>query len=82
MITKPNTINEAKQAELKEAGYLVVEAENPKDIIVLDEFGDLDRDLVLCSALESLAQGNDVSGRLQFSKLIREGVLQRRKRLQ
>lgn len=74
IITKPGTIPADKQSELKEAGYIVVEAANPKDIVLLDETPSLERDILLDAAINALDHGNEQSGRLAFGNLIRNGL--------
>lgn len=78
LITKPNVINKAKQKELKEAGYVVIETNEPKDIQVIDEFGDLDRDTLLNTALTALDWGNDPTCRNAFGTLLRKSILKKR----
>lgn len=78
LITKPNVINKAKKKELKEAGYIVIETNEPKEIHVIDEFGDLDRDTLLNTALTALDWGNDATCRNAFGTLLRKSILKKR----
>lgn len=78
LLINPNIISKSKKAELKKAGYIVIESQNPKDIIVFDEFGDLDRDVLLSTALNALGYGNDGTCRLAFGNLLREKLLKNR----
>lgn len=78
LIVKPNVITKQKAKELKEAGYIVIETNEPNSIQVIDEFGDLDRDTLLVSALTALDYGNDGTCRAAFGKLLRESILKKR----
>lgn len=75
LLIKPKVLSSAKKKELKEAGYIIVEAENPKEIIVIDEYGELDRDTVLSTALTALDWGNDSTCRNAFGSLLRKRLL-------
>lgn len=78
IIVKPNAISKSKQKELKEAGYIVVETNNPDEVKVIDEFGDLDRDVLLSSALSALDYGNDGVARLAFGNLLRKAIVNKK----
>lgn len=77
IITKPYLLNGAKRKELKEAGYIVIETENPNDITLLDELGNLSQNIVLESALEALSYGNDKTCRNTFGELIQKKLLKK-----
>lgn len=79
ILTKPGAINKKKQAELKEIGYVVIESDNPNEILVLDETPTVDGNILLSAALESLSWGNENAARLQFGNLIREKMLNKKK---
>ena len=78
ILTKPGAINKKKQAELKEIGYVVIESDNPSEILVLDETPSIDGNMLLGAALESLSWGNESSARLKFGDLIREKMLSKK----
>lgn len=78
ILCKPGAINKKKQAELKEIGYVVIESDNPSDILVLDETPSLDGNILLSAALEALNHGNDSTGRLEFGNLIRKKMLSKK----
>jgi hypothetical protein len=79
LLIKPNIISAKKEAELKKAGYIVIESEKPEEIKVYDEFGDLDRDTILSTALEALSWGNDSTCRNAFGNLLRGKILKKNK---
>lgn len=79
ILTKHGAINKKKQAELKEIGYVVIESNNPEEILVLDETPSLDGNILLSAALESLSWGNESAARLKFGDLIREKMLNKKK---
>lgn len=72
LLIKPNIIDAAKQQELKEAGYVVIETDNPESITILDESPSLERDDLLNASLHALDYGNDYQARLAFGDLLRK----------
>lgn len=77
ILVKPGIIHADKQKELQCAGYVVVECDNPKDIIIMDESPSLERDLLLDAAINALDNGNDSTGRLAFGNIIRKKLINR-----
>ena len=75
LLIKPKVLSTTKKVELKEAGYIVIETDNPKDVIVVDEYGELDRDTLLSTALTALDCGNDSTARNAFGTLLRKKLL-------
>lgn len=78
IISKPGIISKEKQDELSDAGYIVIEADDPNHIFVLDETPSIDRDVILDAAISALGYGNDSSGRLAFGDLIRKRLTTKR----
>lgn len=80
ILTKPGTINKKKQAELKEIGYVVIEIDDPAEILVLDETPSLDGNIMLSAALEALDYGGTANDlRKAFGDLIRKKMLSKTK---
>lgn len=77
LVLKAGILNAENSRELKKAGYILIETDNPKDIIIFDEFGSLDNDSYLSCALQALDHGNDPTCRHAFGKLVKEGLLKK-----
>lgn len=75
LLIKPKVLSSSKKKELKDAGYIVIETDSPKDVTVFDEYGDLDRDTLLSTALTALDWGNDATCRNAFGTLLRKKLL-------
>lgn len=77
IIVKPGIITKSKKAELKKAGYLTIETESPDEVKVIDGFGDLDRDVLLSTAMTALEWGNDSTCRIAFGNLLRKELIKK-----
>lgn len=75
LITKTGTLNEEQVSNIEGKGFLVIQTEEPRDIRVIDDFHDIDRDVVLKSALDALAWGNNNDQISRFGKLMRDAIV-------
>lgn len=78
LITKPKILSVDRKKQLRDAGYIVIEINNLSDIKVIDDFENLERDIVLFSALEALGYGNDGTCRMAFGNAIRKAILDKK----
>lgn len=72
LIVAPKVLDDEQKKLFKEAGYIVVETTKPEKFKVIDDFTDVERDVVLACALEALSWGNDSTCRNKFGELIRK----------
>jgi hypothetical protein len=80
ILSKPGAISKKKQVELKEIGYVVIESDNPHEILVLDETPMVDGNILLSAALNALDYGGTANDlRMAFGDLIRKKMLAKTK---
>jgi hypothetical protein len=72
VIVRPGVIRAYSKKKLEKAGYVIIEATNPTEIRVIEEYGELSRDLLLQTAIEALSWGNDTTARNAFGNLLRK----------
>ena len=75
VIVKPKAISIGDKQQLKKAGFIVIETDDPEAIKVYDQFGAIEDTLVLETALQALEWGNDPTCRQAFGNLIRQKLI-------
>ena len=77
LLVKSGILNKEKIKEISENGYVVIETDSFRNVQVLDEFSDINRDVLLHTALTSLDWGNDSTCRNAFGTILRKKLLER-----
>lgn len=75
IIVKPGILNDDNRLELRQAGYIIIETETPKDIQVFDELGFLDSDSYLEIALTAIEADNNGAVRGKFEHGVRLAIM-------
>lgn len=79
IVIKPGSVSPEGLLQLKEAGHIVIETENKKDVQILDELSLPSTKDLLEAAVEAMDWGNDNTVRLEFGRLLRKKILARLK---
>lgn len=80
IITKPGVLSEYQKQRLEDTNFILLELDHPSEIRVVDDISQIDGDVVLRCALESLEWGNDSTCRNAFGKLIRKAIIDKIKK--